>query len=416
MYRKLLAVLLASALLLGFCGCGKGGDYGSIHTVKTAAPQTENTETLAEAAAFHPQETALNYEWKRETIGRAGLSLPYPASWSAEKETDYDICFRSPNNDPYFPDVTIYFHSTLESEEITDIHRLYKTTFASRMMQDKYPYQGSFLQMGFCSADKTVVNTKISDPELNYQIAVKDYDANALLRGTGEIDDEMYYQANCFYWRHFPCVLAGLVKSEQEDVLNDLLTYMMSNASYINDGIEKTEDVSLFPDSARISFPLRTLFEPAAADPGRTFRCAEGFLCPADSGTGFSQSSIFIYEAEKDGFDLMLEDFEQYKAIIIRNATGIGNTNEQTEGYMKYDSGYVDFGDARAEEYVYEFSVTGTENLPKGCFAGQTWQAALYPLVRGDKVYLITVCAPSDAMLYALDQIKLMADGLTFGK
>ena len=39
--------------------------------------------------------------------------------------------------------------------------------------QDKYPYQGSFLQMGFCSADKTVVNTKISDPELNYQIAVK---------------------------------------------------------------------------------------------------------------------------------------------------------------------------------------------------------------------------------------------------
>ena len=71
MHRKLLAVLVAATLSLTLCGCGKDGGYGSIHTVKTTTPQTENTKAPAEASVFHPQKTALNYEWKCEIIGRA---------------------------------------------------------------------------------------------------------------------------------------------------------------------------------------------------------------------------------------------------------------------------------------------------------------------------------------------------------
>lgn len=416
MQRIILATLFIVILLLGLCSCGATDDYGSIHKVETSAPRAEESSTPAEASVFNPQETSLHYEWRRENIGRAGLSLPCPSSWQAEKETDYDICFISPNDDPYLPNTAIYFHSTLESEAIGDIHRLYKTTFASRMLQDKYPYQGSYLQMGFSSPDKTVVNTKISDPELNYQIAVKDRDANALLRGRHETDEEMYYQANCFYWRHFPCVLTGLVNNRQADTLNDLLTYMMSNASYIGDVGKKAETVTVFPNSARLRFPLITLFAPAAADAGESFRGAEGFLCPADSGTGYSQSSLYIYEADADVLDMTLEDFEKYKTVIIRNATGIADPMTQTEGYMEYDSGYVDFGKLRAEEYVYEFTVTETKNLPRGCFAGQSWKAALYPLPCGEAVCLIAVCAPSDGFIYAFDQIRLMASGISIGR
>jgi len=416
MHRKLLAALFAAALLLSLCSCDADEDYGIIHKIETTAPRAEKDEAPAEASVFNPQKTDLKYEWRRENIGRANLSLPCPASWRTEKETDYDICFKSPNNDPYFPDAAIYFHSTLESEEIRDIHRLYKTSFAAKMLQDKFPYQDSYLQMGFSSADKTVVNTKISDPELNYQIAVKDQDANALLRGAGEIDEEMYHQANCFYWRHFSCVLTGLAESGKEDLLDDLLTYMMSNASYIDDVPEKSEEVTLFQRSARMRFPVISLFKPAAADAGDQFLDAEGFLCPADSGTGYSQCSLFIYEADAASFDQSLEDFENYKAVIIRNAAGIENPNEQTAGYMKYDSGYVDFGKVRAAEYVYEFSVTETDNLPKGCFPGQVWKAALYPVSYGKRIYLICLCAPQDAVACAMDQIKLMAGGLSFGQ
>ena len=416
MHRKLLAALLSAALLFSLCSCGADDDYGSIQKLEPSAPRTEENDAPAEATIFSPQGTNLNYEWRREKIGRAFLSLPCPASWRTEKETDYDICFKSPNNDPYFPGAAIYFHSTLESEEIRDIHRLYKTTFAAKMLQDKFPYQDSYLQMGFSSADKTVVNTKISDPELNYQIAVKDEDANVLLRGSREIDEEMYHQANCFYWRHFPCLLTGLAESGKEDLLVDLLTYIMSNASYINDVSEKTEEVTLFQRSARMRFPVISLFKPAAADAGEQFLGAEGFFCPADSGTGYSQSSLFIYEADAAGFDQSLEDFENYKAVIIRNAAGIEDPNEQTAGYMKYDSGYVDFRKVRAAEYVYEFSVTATENLPKGCFAGQVWKAALYPVPYGKRIYLICLCAPQDAIPCAMDQIKLMTGGLSFGQ
>ena len=414
MCKKLLAGLIAAIFVFSLFGCGGGGDYGDINDVESTAPPEEETAAANEESDFNPQNTNLKYKWKYEDIGRACLSLPYPASWQVSKKTDYDICFVSPEDDPYFPGSAVYFHSTLESGDIEDIHQLYKTTFASQMLKDKFPYKDSYLQMGFSSVDKTVVNTQVSDPELNYQTAFKDWDANALLRGTSEIDESMYHQATCFYWQHYPCILTGLTFEQKADDLDDLLTYMMSNARYISDQTDVSTKVTVFPKTTGLTIPMSPLYEQVQADPGKKFSAAAGFMCPADSGTGYSQSSLFIYETDTEGFDATLEDFEKYKSVIIGNASGIENPNEQTEGYMKYDSGYVDFGKTRADEYVYEFSVTDYENIPDGCFPGQIWRAVMYPLEHNGKTDLIVLCGPTDSLIWAMDLIRFLSKGISY--
>ena len=414
MRKKLIITLLSAILLFCVSGCGEK-DYGDIEEV-TIPTESEEQAAPEEESELNAQSTKLGYKWKYENIGRACLSLPYPAGWEVEKETDYDICFVSPPDDPYFPDCAVYFHSTLESEDIDDIHQLYKKTFASKILQDRFPYKGSFLQMGYGSPDKSVVNTKVSKPELNYQIAFRDWDADARLRGSNEVDESLYHQATCFYWRHYPCILTGLVSEKKADQLNDLLTYMMSNSKYIFDRTESVKEVTVFPKSTGLSFPVSARYEQIEADPGEKFDKATGFVCPVDSGTGYSQSSLFIYETDSSVFDSTLEDFEKYKSIIIRNASGIENPNEQTEGYMKFDSGYVDFATGRQNEYVYEFSVTekDADSLPAGCFAGQIWRAEMFALEHNGKTDLVVLCAPTDGLIWAIDLVKLMAGGISY--
>lgn len=413
MRKKLFAAIFSLLLALTLGSCAEKDDYGDIQEIEIPQQEEESDEP-EEESELNPQPTSLDYEWAYENIGRACLSLPYPKSWTVEKETDYDICFAAPSDDSYFPGGAVYFHSTLESGDIEDIHQLYKKTFAAKILQDRFPYKSSYIQLGYAAADKSVVNTKVSEPELNYQIAFKDWDAYATERGTGEASGNFYHQATCFYWRHYPCVLTGLVDEKKADQLDDLLTYMMSNSKYIFDRTKSVREVTVFPKTTGLTFPISTRYEQVDADPGNKFEKATGFACPVDSGTGYSQSSLFIYETDSNGFDATLEDFEQYKSIIIRNASGIENPAEQTEGYMKSDSGYVDFATGRQDEYVYEFSVTDTKNLPKGCFAGQIWRAEMFALEHDGKTDLVVICAPTDGLIWAIDLTKLMAGGITY--
>ena len=413
--RKIIAILLATLLVLSLCSCGseetgkiddmpaKSGDAGAVNTVKSGSTQ------------FIPQNTKLDYKWKNAEIGRAKLSLPYPSGWSMSKKTDYDISFVAPQDDKYFPGQTVTFHSTLEMEQIVDIHDL-ETRFEQQLQLDKYYCDGTYLMLSPSSSiERYVVNTKVSDPNDNLQLSTMDEDVSLLVRGNKEPNREFYHQATYFFWCGFPCVLSGVTEHDSSDELNDLLIYMMSNSKEIESELKSLSPVTLFNSTSEMTFPMSNIYMRKEADPGELFSSAEGFVCPSDTGTGYSQSALVVFETETDKFHMTSNTFEgAYKDHILQNIFGLSVSKLRLSGYMKYDDGYVDFNGTRAKEYVYCMTVGSTGDLPDGYYYGQQWDLILYPIEHEDVTDLVCICAPTDGMIWAFDNIVNMAKKLTY--
>lgn len=415
--KKIITITLTALLALSLCSCGSDtNETGKINNVPSSERGSGVSCEIEDGQTqFNPQETALDYKWEMTNIGRAKLSLPYPAGWTVSKKSDYDITFTAPQDDKYFPTQTVTFHSTLEMEQIVDIHDL-ETRFEQQLQLDRYTYNETYLQLTpSSSGERYVVNTKISDPNDNLQLSVRDDKASLLIRGSKEPDIKFYHQANYFFWSSFPCVLSGVTPQKNSDRLNDLLTYMMSNSKVLNSELKDLRAETLFNSTSEMTFPMSSIYTRKEFEPGVQFSSAEGFVCAKNTGTGYSQSSLIVFEVPSESFNMTSTTFEgAYKKHILRCIFGGLASKLDLSGYMKYDDGYVIFNGTPATEYVYYMTVNSTDELPSGYYYGQQWELIMYPIEHEGMTDLVCLCAPVDGMIWAFDNIRNMAKELTY--
>lgn len=397
-------------------GCGSSVDYGNINKVDQTESKQQETEKIPKAQ-FNATKSHLSYSYEHITIGRAKMILPYPKGWDVSKTTDYDIKFSAPKDDPYFPNANIYFHSTLEMKTYYDTQHIMEE-FEEVAQTDKFYFYGDMINIRPSSeVEEYAVDSDISKAEYNLHLTYRDYDANVqgLKRGK---DHKPYYQRTVFTWYSTPCILSGIVDESQADNLNDLLLYMMSNCSYINEKLTETQKVTIKTPESKISFPLSPLYKETSADTGDRFDHVSMFACDANSGTGHSHSSIALYEAKKSKFKKI--DNETFAAtyldLLLDNHFGVTSDDYEVYGYIDLTmNSSVDFNGKNTKEYVYRFD-WGPMDVGEleGCFANQSWIIALYPIEYRDKIELLILTTPDSGLIWSMECVELIAKYISF--
>ena len=400
-----ITVLLSLSLSLFSCTDDRFGEIEDVDIQEGVS-----TETVKGNSDFSSVKTDLGYSWKHENIGRAMLSLPYPSAWTLIKNTDYDISFSAPEDDPYLSGCRIYFHSTLQAEEVINADNII-SHFDMQILSDRFPYKGKYVTLLPTSQpEKFVVDTRLSEPEYNLQLSYKDWDADVRISGSEKTDNEMYHQTTSFYWKGFPCILTGLCPEKDAGKLDSLLMYMLSNASCISDTLSDTETVTVFEESSGLTFPISPLYEMHSIDPGPA-EDAVMFSCPSDSGTGYSQSFLVIYELSSSDFHINESTFEKKVLSPLLKCT-IGT--DRISGYMSSEDGSVVFGKDKTDELIYSFTVENMQNMPEGLFYGQNWEIDIYPVSHKEKTFLVCLLSTYDGQMFAFDLIKLMAENISY--
>ena len=419
MKKKLIALTLILLLTTSFfTSCGDDVEYGDIHKSNVSSSDEDDSQDEKPGGKyFTPVEDTLGYKYKYINIGRANLSLPYPSTWKVTKETDYKIKFKAPSNDPHFPNCTFYFRSTFETTEPYDAKEILDP-FDLAIQGDTFTYEGKSVKMLPSSeVEQFMVDTRICKPEYNLQMHYRDWDAN--IQSGGNFEEKPYFQKTTYLWYKFPCLLTGMVPQEDADKLYDLLVYMMSNGKFIDDEIEETRTVQIFNTSSKMSFPLSTLYNETDADPGELFERAVSFICPDNTGTGYSHSMISIYETKKSEFEPIREETFQkiYRNLLLRNAFGLDDSDLTVYGYLDPTmTGTVKFGKYETSEYVYRFSLDNVPSGSESIFDHQQWMFVIYPITHGDTVDIVVLTTTEDGLVWTYDCIELMSKYIGFGK
>lgn len=418
MLKKLISLSLAALLsfnIIYLTACSNDDEYGDFEDV--VITETTDSEGNTPDPQFTPTENKFTYDFAYHNVGRAMLTIPYPKTWTVEKTTDYDIAFRAPSDDPYFPNAVIYFHSDLSIyDNVTDAGDM-KALFGADIQNDIFNYEGNRIKINPSSyIEKEVVNTNVSKAEYNYQLSYRDWDASVYTTSGNSLKDTYYHQTTVFSWHKFPCVLTGLVPDKSADQLNDLLLYMMSNIGYINDSLGKTESVTIFENTTKLTFPCSPLYKETSADPGKIADRVVQYACPADSGTGYSHSYLTIYETDKKSFKkLDSETFDEtYVDTLLFNTLGITQSNTEVTGFFEPTGGSLVFGKNRVDEYIYRFTIRNAPEHLQGIYDGQPWFIAIYPVEHNGKIDLITLTTTESGSIWSLDVLKLIAKYISY--
>lgn len=414
--RILTIILLASVLIIA-TGCKKT-DYGDINKVDIESSYGTET-TLPDGSApkdyFNDYEEKLGYEYKEYDIGMAQLQIPYPATWKAEKTSDYNLWFQAPDNDPHFPGERIYFHSTFQTEDIYD-HTTVLPEFDLWSYTEKYPVNGRQYQiMANTDPEKTVVNESIVDPNLQFELSYRDWDVKSQPRSSG-----LYRQATTFYWLNKPCILSGMTTNEHADEMNDLLLYMMSHSKYINHYFESVEKIHIMEGTSDIEFKLCPIFRQSGGPLSNLdgyYSNIDQFDCPADSGTGFSQISLSFYEVRKDKWK-GIKDEDDFNAYLfeplMRNTFG-EKVYRKADFAGRYEKtgGHMEFSDRNAEENIYWFTLHRYNG--DMYFDGQEWVTVFWPIENGDYVDIMAITGRQASLPWMTEVADFAAISMHFG-
>lgn len=412
---KKIVPLLILAFLLIFCGCER---YGKIGDVEKRS-EKEVTEKEEEQKLYTPSKTSLKYEWAYLREGRINLKLPYPASWTVKKNTDYKAAFIAPADDPYFPGCTIYFHSSLDTDMYAEDSSQILPRFLVELSEDRYTCGGKmFLVDGTSEIDDFIVNKKISDPDKQLQLTYRDYNAKAWLSGNSSTSKPLYRELCCFYWdKAYPCVLSGLVPQEKADLLSELLSYMFSNGILIKQSAVKYESINVFPSATNLTVPIPSIYKEYEASGKGGFCDVRAFLCPAGSGSAWSHTYVCFYETKREDFDMSPDNFEtKYLNVFLKNSIGMTNSSYDYYGYLAYDSGKINFKKAKksAKEYIYLLDLAEGD-YAEGFFPQQAWEIIALVIENGKYVDVICIAAPSGAVNAVYESVVTkMAYGLYY--
>lgn len=419
MYKKALTILICCicTATLVFTGCGKKekpADYGKVEdNVETVENVT--IEGAPVKPIFKKQPTSLPYEWKTVDNGRANLRLPYPDGWKAETGTGYIMRFTAPDDDEVFPGMTVYFASTLEKTAIrTSDDIAYLVDPLTHKL--KYTYDGLTVRPGKeATADEVIVDDEAADPNKQLQKTFRDWDVYT----SGEMERGLYFQKTGFFWYNYPCTLTAITTNENADKLDDLLTYMFTNGTYITNTLGGAHMETVFKKSG-LTVPIPNLYERADSDPGNVFEGAVTYFCPADSVTSYSQSALSIYETSAKKLERIggtdasrLESV--YLPIFMKNVFGLSPDTMDIQGGIESDDGYVILNGKKTQEIVYRFNMGYyATKLPSNTFVYQCWELDMYPIKHGKTVDILVLMSPQNVNEYAFDLIKLMAAKLEY--
>lgn len=390
-------------------------EKGEINDVKIEnAVQSVDTMSDGEKpeAQFKKHKSSLPYEFTMLKNGRGLIKVPYPKGWSIGKYSDYDIVFQAPDDDKYFPGQRIFYHSTLEPQAITSSHDIVKQ-FNSKISSDNFLINGVKKQLSpGTSLDKRVIDKDISNPNLQLYISYQDNDC---LTTDYENKSGLYHQTTAFYWYGIPMILTGMTQNENSDNLNDLLLTMMSNAEYERDTLGDTVPVK----GVDLTFEMPPLYEKVnSAGIGALTSYSDLFICPPDTGTGFSHSSVGVYTISDTNWNDMSDfgkDFEsELMPALVKDTFGSSVDTNYILGYMDQEmDGYIEFGGRKAKEYVYRFSFSKTNGMT-GCFVNQEWIIAAYPIKHKHHVDVLTLVTTQGGLPCSMEVIEKIAQTITY--
>lgn len=402
--KKTFLCLCTFILIIVLCGCDKV-EQGEIKDVNIEEAQS-SIKTIQ--SDFNPLTDEPGYKYKYLDVGRAHISIPYPSKWTVSGQTDYDITFTAPDDDPFFPGCQIMFHSDLEvTINTSDVHNVMRE-YEGVINNYQYAYKGEKLMVTPSSSlDVSQVNTKISDPNNHDLISYRDFDAD-VINVSGRIpNDALYHHVTAFYWKDYSCILSSLCSMDQNETMNELILYMMSNSEYIEASLGKTKNYTLFEDTHKIKLPISEYYIGSDIVGNSYINDGYTFTCPANSGTAFSHSFITVLEVNGENTKLTESEFEKkYLDIILKNCFGITSKDENIYGYME-SGGSISVSNQTVPEYIYKFDFSpGTK--AKDVQSNQAWEIVIYPIINDGVTDILILTTPEEAIDSTFDTIKLI--------
>ena len=402
-WKTVVAIVLVISAVLSLTGCkGFGGISGS--ETKSKVPYKTAEE---ERSAFNPTENPFKeYTYKTFDNGRGFIRMQYPDTWKMSKTSDYRIVFQAPEDDPHFPGMTLIYRSRLGSYEVIDTDT-YKDEVNGYLREETYSWNGdSFKIANTNSVTKRTTNSDIQNTKAN-AFSVFQYEDIEVDKGI----EDLYMENLIFFWDFIPISLSAITENEKSEDLKALLQYMMSNSKAVENSIAVTEQKK----ACSVEIPICPLYESVGAQTGASFSDAAVFACPSDTGTGFSQSSIAVYEMPKDEWiDEFCDDqtFELfYYPTLLANAFGSDAKDKlTTSGYFVSTGGNLTISGKKAKEYIYEFAISETKETSDILYQGQDWVLAMYKVDNGDKVDLFVLTTTKDAISATTDVMMKIAE------
>jgi len=426
--RKILITTILLTLILGaFFGCGKSPEEGEIKKIDIESSVIQNEggveedNTSDDTDVFTNTKTSLKYKFAKEHIGRADISIPYPETWEVKKNSDYNICFRAPYDDPYFPGETIWFHSTLAMDaNLVDSlnpeknHQIVRQYFEGKIQKDPFYVKGKKYKMLPSSDIEKVIADDVTKPEYQYELTYRDWDAVTTPSSNG-----LYHHDLTFYWRKIPCILSGMTSKENADKLDELILYMMTNSEYVTDRIVSIEKYSVFDGDTTEKVKMCPMFEHTTAglnDLNGTFTNVSSFMCPMDSGTGYSQTSICFYKIKKNKWPKKITEkffFDYCEEPFFSNSIGSQNyQNAEIYGRLDESTYESNYGGAVAKEYLYSFDINNLRS--EGFYEQQHWLMLIHTFNKGDYTYIVVTTHPEDSAKYAMEAYSIAAATFSF--